>query len=324
MTKKVLRTFFIFTLLALFSFLFVNFFFVERTLTDWIDTNGKEVVKEQQHNFSFALSSDMRYFIEPEYEGEGYTEGGLQFIKTLNTDFMIVAGDLDPVSGFDQMVEKYIGEEYKWYPVVGNHELPENGKEEVVGANIEYIRNFEIGEVNSGPEPCSETTYSFDHMSVHFVVLNEYCDVEGDTSTVGNIPELLMSWLKQDLETNDLEQVIVIGHEPAFVFPDEQSFRLRHEDDSLNQFPEQRDMFWDILEEYDVDAYLCGHTHNYSSYEINGVWQIDAGHMRGIGDTGALSTVVLFTVFDDLIEVDTYRADEEGLNYSLYESFELY
>jgi hypothetical protein len=31
-----------------------------------------------------------------------------------------------------------------------------------------------------------------------------------------------------------------------------------------------------------VTAYICGHTHNASIAKINGLWQFDAGHARGI------------------------------------------
>ena len=32
--------------------------------------------------------------------------------------------------------------------------------------------------------------------------------------------------------------------------------------------------------------------HNFSAVDLGGVWQIDAGHARGMGDTGAASTFV--------------------------------
>lgn len=38
-----------------------------------------------------------------------------------------------------------------------------------------------------------------------------------------------------------------------------------------------RDRFWNALVNYGVAAYICGHTHNHSVINIDGVWQIDAG-----------------------------------------------
>ena len=318
MFKKI-STYFLYTVASIFFvFLVINFFFIEKTVSDIALLVGPHNVE-----LRFALASDMRGFGEPSFPGEEYMRGGLEAIKELNPDFIIVVGDMDPVNDLDNMIKKYIGENFIWYPVMGNHELPNQGNEEEEGNNLRYLRDFVLSNVNSGPKECSNTTYSFNYTDIHFVVLNEYCDISGDSSTDGKISELLSSWLQEDLESNTLDRVIVIGHEPAFVFSDEESLRIRHEEDSLNQYLRERDYFWKLLEEYEVDAYLCGHTHNYSSYDINGTWQIDSGHMRGIGDDGALSTFVFFTVYDDVINVDTYRAEENGLNYSIYESFEI-
>jgi predicted phosphodiesterase len=64
-------------------------------------------------------------------------------------------------------------------------------------------------------------------------------------------------------------------------------------------------------------AYICGHTHNYSLTWIDGVWQLDAGHARGLGDTGAPSTFVLLQVSGAQITYRTYRDDSSGGAYSL-------
>ncbi len=50
----------------------------------------------------------------------------------------------------------------------------------------------------------------------------------------------------------------------------------------MNKFPSIRDRFWQLLSDFHVTAYLCGYTYNFSAIKINGVWQIDAGHGRGI------------------------------------------
>ena len=48
-------------------------------------------------------------------------------------------------------------------------------------------------------------------------------------------------------------------------------------------------------------AYFCGHTHNFSAYNKEGVWQMDAGHSRGAGDTGASSTFLMIHVVGDTV-----------------------
>ena len=80
-----------------------------------------------------------------------------------------------------------------------------------------------------------------------------------------------------------------------------------------NQYPAYRDRFWDLLKNEGVVAYIVGHTHNYSAVEIDGVWQLDAGHARGAGDTGAASTFLMVHVDGDSITYDAYRDTHDGI-----------
>jgi hypothetical protein len=121
-----------------------------------------------------------------------------------------------------------------------------------------------------------------------------------------------------DLDANTKPMVFVVGHEPAYPMPDEDSGRLRHEDDSLNQHAANRDRFWSTLVNYGVIAYICGHTHNYSITDFDGVWQVDCGHARGTGDTGARSTFIMIKIMKDKsVDFDTYRLDFDSMRYVL-------
>ena len=110
--------------------------------------------------------------------------------------------------------------------------------------------------VNIGPSGCPETTYSFDYDNAHFVVVNEYCDNDGDDVTDGDIPDHLYNWLANDLATTAKEHIFVFGHEPAYPQPDADNGRARHMDDSLNAHPANRDRFWNLLKNAGVVAYL--------------------------------------------------------------------
>jgi len=155
--------------------------------------------------------------------------------------------------------------------------------------------------VRAGPPGCEETTYNFDYGNAHFVVLNEYYDGGSDRVTDGDITDALHGWLIQDLVASAKPVVLVFGHEPAFPQPDDDTGRLRQQNDSLNAHPQNRDRFWQTLKTHDVTAYICGHTHNYSAVRLRsdgsidpsgtgGVWQIDSGHARGTGDTSSPRT----------------------------------
>ena len=179
--------------------------------------------------------------------------------------------------------------------------------------------------VKPGPPGGSETIYSFDYDSAHFVVINEYYDgrrdaviPSTDTDLSGDVDDALFAWLEEDLALNSKPIVFIFGHEPAFPLPDEDSGRIRHETDSLNAHMENRDRLWNSLVNHNVTAYFCGHTHNYSTYQFEGVWQINAGHARGTGDTGAPSTFLMIYVMGNSdVWCYTYRLEKDINQYLL-------
>ncbi len=256
--------------------------------------------------FTFAVTADMREFAGPgAYDTSQYFRGAVMAIAALGgTAFMVSPGDIDPPSGVLWTITRTLGATYTWYPVVGNHEAE-------TAADMDWLRDYDYGPVNSGPGGCLTTTYSFDYRNAHLVVLNEYCDAAGDTATDGDIPDHLYDWLASDLSATQQAHVFVFGHEPAYPQPDADNGRERHMDDSLNAHPDNRDRFWDLLRDEGVVAYICGHTHNYSAVNVEGVWQLDVGHARGLGDTGARSTFILIHVDGSVItfEANTVRID---------------
>ena len=50
---------------------------------------------------------------------------------------------------------------------------------------------------------------------------------------------------------------------------------------------------------------------------IHGVWQLDTGHSRGIGDTSAPSTFLKILVGEKACRVNVYREDGNGGAYTL-------
>ena len=267
-------------------------------------TSGNKLKNNNDKPFSFILAADMRNFTG---DNKDYFRGACEAIKELDTfQFIISPGDIDPPDSTLYTIQKYIGRDMIWYPLVGNHEAE-------TASDMEWLRNYnKDGKtlpylVNKGPEPCKETTYSFDYGNTHFIILNEYCNDSCDYCTEGNIPDILYTWLQKDLQTTKMENILVIGHEPAYPLPDIENQRLRHAGDCLNQYPENRDRFVKLLQENNVIAYIVGHTHNYSIAKINKLWHVDVGHARGIGDKGARSTFIKVNINDSKIDYETYR-----------------
>ena len=270
---------------------------------------------------SFSVAADMR----------GYTGDNIHYFRGACErlfyggpgSFMISPGDLDPPAQAYSTIKTYIDSEYIWYPIAGNHET------ETI-SDMEWLRNHNsngntlLNIENTGPAGSAETTYSFDYNNAHFIILNQYFNGISDTGSDGDVTDALHTWLVSDLELNTKPVVIVFGHEPAYPQPDKDSGRLRHGNDSLNQYPVNRDRFWNTLSTYGVKAYICGHTHNYSTYLKDNVLQIDAGHARGEGDNGAKSTFLMFYIMnDDSVWVYTYRFSGIEKNYMLTETIHI-
>jgi hypothetical protein len=265
--------------------------------------------------FDVAVTCDQRNFTGPgTYDQTRYFRGVCEAIA-LRTEpvFMVSPGDIDPPADCRWTIDQIFGTDFLWFPVVGNHE-------EETASDMAYLRSYvldpngaaEPNIVRTGPTGCVETTYSFDYENVHFAVINEYYDGVSDTATDGDVPDSLYNWLAADLAATTKQHIFVIGHEPAFPRPDADNGRERHIGSCLDKYPTNRNRFWNLLRDGGVVAYLTGHTHNYSSYVQDGVWQLDAGHARGAGDTGAPSTFLILHIDGDDVWFEAFRDAHDG------------
>jgi len=272
---------------------------------------------DEADSFHFTVTADMR----------SNHEQFRKICKAINEKmegpgvFHISAGDIEPVAKNRKIIDEEFGADTIWYPVVGNHEL-----ENAAGSDMKWIRNeFHslLYIVNSGPVNCEETTYSFDFKNAHFVVLNEYYDGASDTGTDGDIVPELFTWLKNDLDKNTKPFIFVFGHEPAFPMPDEYWKNDRHYGDSLDKYPENRDAFWNLLEDKRVAAYICGHTHLYSHYQHNGgnVWQIVPVTCPPPGNSHKYDALLNVIVSGTDVKFEVYRDLDGDGGYAIYDSW---
>lgn len=254
-------------------------------------------------DFSFTITCDTRSYTAP-----GQFDAVLQHINATGGPgvFMICPGDMDPPDVIDTQIRNAFGPTFPWYNAIGNHEA-ETPSDMIwmrnVFLNLPYI-------VQAGPPNGEETTYSFDYGNAHFVVLNQYYNGLSDVGTDGDVVPALYNWLNADLATSTKSWKFVIGHEPAYPQCDTDWGDCRHIGDSLDQYPAHRDAFWALLDSHNVVAYLVGHTHRYSRYFKDGVWQVDTAQARG---TDIYDTYLRVFVSDYTITFHTYRSLYNGI-----------
>lgn len=256
---------------------------------------------------SFGLVADMREFAPPLYPGPAFFEGTCAAMARHNPlDFVVSPGDLDPPAPVLATLRAQVGESLPWYPVAGNHET------ETV-EDMVWLREWNPSGttlpnvVRVGPVGSEETTYALQWGPLHLVVLNEYWDGASDVGTDGDVVDPLYDWLAEDLASDVSPFVVVVGHEPIVPQPDMDTGRLRHVGDSLDAHLDRAERFRALLVARGVAAYVCGHTHGCSFADLGGVWQIDVGHARGEGDTGAPTTYLVARVYGETMVVEAWR-----------------
>jgi Calcineurin-like phosphoesterase len=271
--------------------------------------------------FAFVTAGDMRNFVGPARGGKRYFDGVCEALQAVGAGaFMISPGDCDPPGPVRATLDRYLGTNYLWYPVIGNHEL---GKK----TNVLWLRAWANAGIphltRRGPPGAEDTTYSFDFGNSHFIALDEYFDGKSDSVLHNELPDTAFAWLEKDLAATRKPLIWVIGHVPIKSLPDMDTGRERHEGGTLTRNPARLERFLQLLKQYHVRAYICGHTHDCSIARVNGVWQADSGHARGGGDTGAPSTFLKFRISGERAWVDVYRGDAKGVTYQLRKSVEL-
>jgi hypothetical protein len=168
----------------------------------------------------------------------------------------------------------------KFLPVVGNHDMSADG-----GSDAEYMKTVLIPALGDIATPMEKgsANYYVDWKNVRFILVDQYSWGEPH----GNIPEKGREWVRAVIESAvEAEHIFIAFHEPAFP-------QGRHVGDSFDQFPNDRDAFWEMIMKHrdKVRAVFNGHTHHYSVLQVadwrqpnksenpdpNGIYQLDCG-----------------------------------------------
>ena len=167
-------------------------------------------------------------------------------------DFWLTTGDNAYKSGTNQQFQDAFFAPYQnilrnipVWPAYGNHDARRWAFFDI----FSLPQQAESGGVPSG----TENYYSFDYANIHFVFLDSQdSDRDQDSS--------MAKWLTTDLKANSLPWTIAVFHHPPY---SKGSHNSDDRDDSGGRLHEMRENLVPVLERYDVDLVLTGHSHVY-------------------------------------------------------------
>ena len=204
----------------------------------------------------------------------------LAYVGDAMPDLYLHVGDMAYGDGTDAEFTNYFYDVYAdilrrtpIWPAIGNHEARTSDSGSETGPYYQgYVlpRAGESGGVPSG----TEAWYAFDHANVHFIVLDS-----ADSSRSLGSP--MLEWLEEDLAAADAEWVVVFFHHPPYT-------KGTHDSDTESTHVQMRQNVIPILEAWDVDVVLGGHSHIYErSFLAHGAYDTpttSAGYILDPGD----------------------------------------
>jgi hypothetical protein len=195
----------------------------------------------------------------------------LQFVGQNYIDAWLLLGDNAYGSGTDGEFQANFFNPYQndrimkqttIYPVPGNHDYFYNTDPDAkYHHNITYYDIFaNIGAGQMGGLPSNHKEYySFDIGNAHFIALDSYGRESSNfgayaLSDTINSPQI--AWLKNDLAANQKKWTIIYWHHPPYSMG-------THNTDTEEDLVAIRKNLIPIIERYNVDLVLNGHSHNY-------------------------------------------------------------
>lgn len=233
-----------------------------------------------------------------------------------DTDVWIWLGDNAYDDGKDSEYQNKVfglsgfSDVFNWlpfYPSPGNHDYGEVWSEStflgIPYSNIPLENHegpyFDIVDVpeqaEAGGFPSQlEVFYSFDHGNTHFLSLNS--EVYDFLNTSNGIDQM-KAWIEQDLLQNDKLWTVAYFHQPPYS-------KGSHDSDGFIELvmKAMRERLIPLLEEFDIDLVVCGHSHVYErSHLIHGHY----------GNSGSFdpATMLMDGNGGDLAAGNPYRKD---------------
>lgn len=168
---------------------------------------------------------------------------------------------------FYTLINSSFSDSIAFYPMMGSHEA--------IGPHTSEIFQDELKIKNTISSAKDQLGYTVSIGNAFFAIIpTNYYDNKKQRIVEHAITPETMTWLKTVLREAKLNHryLFVMGHEPAYSTPS-----IFNKSSGLDSYPEQRDIFWNVLKEYGVLAYFSSHEHVYDRSNRDGIWQIISG-----------------------------------------------
>lgn len=181
-------------------------------------------------------------------------------------DLWLLLGDIAYTRGQDEELQEHFFEQYQatflsntpFWTTPGNHDYGEHTE----GRDVPYFSVFNMpqqGEAGGVPSG-SKAYFSADYGNVHIVSLDSY-GIQTDGLRLYDPASQQVDWLRRDLTANRASArhpswTIVFFHHPPYT-------KGNHDSDTEELLVNIREKFLPVLEEFDVDLVLSGHSHVY-------------------------------------------------------------
>ena len=249
------------TFISYFSFILI-FSLLVLTSCDDLFFHKSERFEDARTYFSKSDTNSVHFFVLSDWGFSGrYGQKQVasemaEISKIVGLDFILTAGDNFQVAGVQSATDSLWYDNYEniykdsallvpWYPVLGNHDHYGN-----VDAQVEY------GKLNPRWRMLA-TYYTFVQpidtvVGIRFIMLDtqNFVDEFSDETLADSIAQYV--WLKDVLKHNTEKWIIVVGHHPVY------SASTFHGDT-----PVMNTLVKPLLNQYDVDFYICGHDHHF-------------------------------------------------------------
>jgi hypothetical protein len=171
-------------------------------------------------------------------------------------------------SKFFEVYDKFFLKNTALWTSPGNHDYGDNRtwEKDHNGVKPAYFSLFTIPtKAEAGGVPSeNQAYYSYNYGNVHFVSLDSYGLNDG--KLMADTTSKLTDWLRKDLAENKSLWTVIFFHHPPFT-------KGSHNSDTEEELINIRKQFVKLIDQFEVDLVLNGHSHNYErSFPVSGFY----------------------------------------------------